>query len=508
MRQRRGLALLLVLIAMATATTLTLGWLASQDNASIVGSNIARAAEARAIASSGVELAAAIAQTETDWRAIGGDGVLLSNYPIGDGTIDLSVLDRATNAPPTADSTELLVTANGRIGDLSQVVTASISLLEDDDGTIQGQVDDFALFALASIELSDRALVQRWMDAPASVLGRRVAVGTSNRSAHAIRIRGDAAVIDGTAYHARNSSPAYMINASRHDVRSVPLDWIPTLAGSDTPLPPRHDPASRRSRRHRKYDPDDVVVRQNRTLHLPGEEVFVVAGNLILEQGARLVVHGSAPLQIAGDLFMNRSQITLAPGAELDAVIGGGVELVDATIGSTDSEWSDPERVRIACTPGVASADAWRMSGRSVITGIIEGEGIDLLLEDQSTVRGRLATNSIRMQDESCLFYDHGLGSGLGSTRAAELIADFQKKGRRRSRRMTELPRLFMDELLSICQGGKVRARTDRPTPSHSKSWRGSPTPRPVAIEFQLLAHGTAPGTFEQAALALKESGP
>ena len=299
-----------------------------------------------------------------------------------------------------------------------------------------------------------------------------------------------------------------MINASRHDVRSVPLDWTPTLAGSDTPLPPRHDRASRRSRQHRKYGPDDIVVRQNRTLHLPGEEAFVVAGNLILEQGACLVVHGSAPLQVAGDLFMNRSRITLAPGAALDAVIGGSVELVDATIGCIDSEWSDPERVRITCTPGAASADAWYMSGRSVITGIIEGEGIDILLEDQSTVRGRLAANSIRMQDESCLFYDHGLGSGLGSTRAADLMADFQKMGRRRSRRMTKLPMQFMDELQSVCRGGKVRARNDRPTPSNSKSWRSSPTSRPVAIEFQLLAHGMAPGDFELAALALKESGP
>jgi len=497
-----------VLIAMATATTLTLGWLASQDNASIVGSNIARAAEARAIASSGVELAAAIAQTETDWRTIGGDGILLSNYPIGNGTIDLSVLDRATNAPPTADSTDLLVTANGRIGELSQVVTASISLLEDDDGTIQGQVDDFALFALASIELADRALVQRWLDAPASDLGRRVAVGTSNRSAHAIRIRGEAAVIDGTAYHSRNASPAYMTNASRHDVRSVPLDWTPTLAGSGSPLPPRHEPSKRRSRRHLKHDSDDVVVRRNRTLHLPGDEAFVVAGNLILEHGAHVVVHGSAPLQIAGDLLMNTSRITLAPGAELHAVIGGGIELVDATIGCTDQGWSDPERVRIACTPGASTADAWRMSGRSVITGIIEGEGIDLLLEDQSTVRGRLAANSIRMQDESCLFYDHGLGSGLGVTRAADLIADHQNKGRGRSHRMAELPMQFMDELLSVCQGGNVDARTDRPPPSHSNSWRGSPTPRPVAIEFQLLAHGTDPGTFEKAALALRETGP
>ncbi|MCH2148967.1 MAG: hypothetical protein MK095_05985, partial [Phycisphaerales bacterium] len=77
---RRGIALLLVLIAMATATTLTLGWLASQDNASIVGRNIATAAEARALACSGIDIAASITQTETSWHVPGGDGMLLSNY--------------------------------------------------------------------------------------------------------------------------------------------------------------------------------------------------------------------------------------------------------------------------------------------------------------------------------------------------------------------------------------------------------------------------------------------
>ena len=64
---RRGVALLLVLVAMGTATTLTLGWLVSQDNAMPVSRNVIRTSQARSVASSGMELAVAIMQTETAW---------------------------------------------------------------------------------------------------------------------------------------------------------------------------------------------------------------------------------------------------------------------------------------------------------------------------------------------------------------------------------------------------------------------------------------------------------
>ena len=73
---------------------------------------------------------------------------------------------------------------------------------------------------------------------------------------------------------------------------------------------------------------------------------------------------------------------------------------------------------------------------------------------------------------------------------------------------MTSLPMAFMDELMSVCQGGRVDARVDRNGKPHGGAWRGSPTPRPVAIEYHLLAHGMDPDTLEQAVLTSEESGP
>ena len=183
-RSDRGIALL-VLVTMATATTLAIGWLASQDNAGLVGRNVVATAEARCVASSGLDLAISVMQTESDWRTLHQNGVLFDEMPLGNGTIDLVLTDPTTNEPPVADSMEVHVIATATVGSISQSVAAYVSLLQDsEDVGVDTDVSAFALFSLSTIELNDRATVSRWGDAPASVLGRRLAMGTaSGRSA-------------------------------------------------------------------------------------------------------------------------------------------------------------------------------------------------------------------------------------------------------------------------------------------------------------------------------------
>ena len=303
-RHRRGIALLLVLIAMATATTLTLGWLASQDNASIVGRNIATAAEARALACSGIDLAASITQTESAWRDVGADGILMQHYPIGEGTIDLSVLDQATNMPPTAATTDLLVTATGRIGPLAQVVTASINLLEDEDGwsmvkwTISPSLP-------GAIELSNHASVLRWADAPASSLGRRIAIGTAERRPRRSTAR-KSNVIDGTLYQHGSASP---VSSTEHNLmypscRPVVahIGW----SGRHAPIQRRTDlGASSRTfgfewrRCGHSTGPDRAMERRRRPQHRWRSDHRI----------RRVLISGPAELQVGGNLIMDDSML-------------------------------------------------------------------------------------------------------------------------------------------------------------------------------------------------------
>jgi len=506
-RQRRGIALLLVLIAMATATTLTLGWLASQDNASIVGQNISSAAEARALACSGIDLAASITQTETVWRDAGSDGMLMQNYPIGAGTIDLSVLDQATDAAPTSETTDLLVTATGHVGGLSQTVTASISLLEDDDGTLHGEVDDFALFVLGSIELSHHASVLRWTDAPASSLGRRIPIGTAKRHAHSVQIRGESNVIDGTLYQNDSASPSQFINRSRVEVPIVPTELPLTLDGAGDTLPSNQEPSMRRKRaQSNRPGPNDVVIRRNQTVRWNTGGDITIEGNLILEPGARILISSPTRLNLGGNLIMDDSSILLSGGATFEAEITGRVDLDDARIGHRKSGWIDPDRIHLGSESDATSADTWRMDGDTSITGIIEGSGIDLILEDDATVQGRLAANTIHMRDHSRVLFDHGLTDGLGLARAADLLKEHRHRGRSHSKRLSNLPRRFLSQLLEITHGGQMDARDEHDGPGNVLNWRLSATPRPVAVEVRILAHGVDPDEWEDAARLLTEA--
>lgn len=505
-RQRRGIALLLVLIAMATATTLTLGWLASQDNASIVGRNIATAAEARALACSGIDLAASITQTESVWRDVGADGILMQHYPIGEGTIDLSVLDQATNMPPTAATTDLLVTATGRIGPLAQVVTASISLLEDEDGSVHGEVDDFALFALGAIELSNHASVLRWADAPASSLGRRIAIGTAERRAHAVQLRGKSNVIDGTLYQHGSASPAHFINRTQLDVPVVPTELSLTLDGAGDTLPPNVEPTS--VHRHARSDSngDDVVIRRNQTVRWNAGDDLSIDGDLIIESGARILISGPAELQVGGNLIMDDSAILLRGDATLEVVVHGQVDLDDARIGHKNGGWTDPDRIQFRSEDDAETADTWRLDGNTSMTGIIEGSGIDLILEDNATVQGRLAANTIHMRDHSQVLFDHGLGDGLGLARAADLLKEHHRRGWKRSNRLSSLPRNFLTQLLEMQHGGNMSARNEPVGNANVSNWRLSATPRPIAVEVRILAHGVDPEEWEDAARLLTEA--
>ena len=81
--------MLLVMISLMTATILTTAYLASRDNSTAIGENVANSTAARWAADTGVELAIAALQTEKDWRTACKDdnGRLLRDFLI-DGPIE------------------------------------------------------------------------------------------------------------------------------------------------------------------------------------------------------------------------------------------------------------------------------------------------------------------------------------------------------------------------------------------------------------------------------------
>jgi len=497
-RHERGVALLLVLIAMATATTLTIGWLASQDNASLIGRNVVATAEARSVASSGLDLAISVMQTETNWRTMHQDGVLFQDLALGDGTIHLSLLDPTTNLPPTSESIEIHVLCTATVGAISQSVAAYVSLLDgDDDENLQQNVSGFALFSLSTIELNDNATVARWSAAPASVLGRRLAVGTASSTSRSVRIGDNAATIDTTLYHSQGQSPALMVNSTEFDVDMMELPWSLSLDGVQSPLESSTAsmPILGNIGASGTIPEGSLRLGPNDVLHVSSTSPLLVEGDLLLDPGARIVVEGDARMQVGGALFMDDAVIELQGDATLHAVVEGGAVFSDSRIGSV-CEWMDPKRITLSAGSDDSLAHPWRISGDSSLTGCIDGQAIDVVLEDDAVVMGRIAANRITLNDSSCLLYDHGLSQGIGQPRAGRLLHQARNVPRRSRGSMARLPWHFLEAMTALGTGSHWNRSSKIPgrrTPDRAgayRGWRHGPTPRPIPVECRMLTHG------------------
>lgn len=512
-RHERGVALLLVLIAMATATTLTIGWLASQDNASLIGRNVVATSEARSVASSGLDLAISVMQTETDWRTKHQNGVLFQDLAIGDGTIHLSLLDPTTNLPPTSESVEIHVVSTATVGAISQSVAAYVSLLGgDEDEDLQQNVSGFALFSLSTIEINDNATVARWSAAPASALGRRLAMGTASSAARSVHIGGNAATIDTTLYHSQGPSPALMVNSTEFDVNTVELPWSLSLDGVQTPLESSTAfmPSPGNMAAQDEVPAGSLRLGPHDVLHVSPSSPLLVEGDLLLDPGARIMIEGDARLQVGGTLVMDGASIELLPHATLHAVIAAGAVISDSRIGSKGG-WMDPDRITLSHGADDTLAHTWRISGDSSLTGCIDGRAIDVVLEDDAVVQGRIAANRITLNDSSCLLYDHGLSEGIGQPRAGRLLHKVWNARRSSSRFLNRLPAVFLDSMRALGgdrgwnQRSWFQERRTRGNQGPYRGWRHDPTPRPIPVECRLLTHGIDACSWE--AMVVQQEG-
>lgn len=498
-RPRRGVALLLVLVTMATATTLAIGWLSSQDNATLVGRNVVATTEARCIASSGLDLAVSVMQTESEWRTLHSQGVLFSDLQLGHGTVELVLVDPTTNEPPTSDSMEVHVIATATVDSISQSVAAYVSLLQDDEHTdIREDVSGFALFSLSTIDVNDNATIARWSAAPASVLGRRLALGTASGHSRSISITDNAAAIDATVYHGQAHSPALLVNSTAFDVDAIELPWEMSLDGRSEPLASNTPSRSPNRRRSARLVPEGSLrLGAGDVHHVTGSDPLLVDGDLHLATGARIVVEGAGRIEVGGRLIMDDAAIDLLPGATLHAVVGQGATLDDAVVGGTGL-WTDPDRITLASGCTESGAHPWIVRGDSSITGCIEGPAVDFVIEDDAVLKGRIAANRITLNDSACVLYDHGLDDGLSLPRAGQLLQDATDT----RRAMKRLPSDFVEQLVELGRqrtkrSGRAGKQSTRRQRGGARHWRSEPTPRPIPVECRLLTHGFDACGFE-----------
>ncbi len=104
-RPARGVALLLVMIAIGIAMVIAFSFLAVQATATDISRNIVNAAQARAIAESGLSMAISYVKNNTTWRGVRPQNAWVSTQALGGGSFTVSGNDGAdTNGDGAIDN--------------------------------------------------------------------------------------------------------------------------------------------------------------------------------------------------------------------------------------------------------------------------------------------------------------------------------------------------------------------------------------------------------------------
>ncbi len=503
--------MLLVLVAVFAATILAGGYLASRDTSGALSQNIASSAAARWAAVSALETAVAAMQTETDWRSAAADGTLFSNLALAGATVEVQVSDVITGGPPTAASNYLTLTATATVENIRQVARASAYAPTEPGITVDVDLGEFAVFARGTILLSDTAALARWATAPLTTLGRRINLATRATAASSVVIGPNATALDLTVYHDPSASGALVSNATGQPIAQVALPDAPALPEPPDPgvanpsgSPPNYLLSSDVGTIAADLRVRTISLTNGSQLTLLGDITVVANRNIELSNQSKMRIDGNVKLVAFNDIeLLSGSSIELAPGATLTVFVGDDLELTNSYLGdkrpdntrdnSGNAPYMDPLRIQVFTIEDTGEAVlAWDLWGDAVVKGSFFGPSARFEARIDCALYGRLAATRVEVTGNGAIFYDHSLDGRRGFANPASPL---YVSGAIQDAILT-LPSLDTAVLtttandlnLLLRSGGQLYG--DTPPADPGPPAPGDPTPRIMAVEYDLVSFG------------------
>lgn len=529
--RHRGVAMLLVIISLMMATILTASYLASRDNSATIGENIAAATDARAAAMSGLEVAQAILQTESDWRTSAINGELVTGLCVGNGTVTIGMVDALTDHYPTATSENIELCVISTVDGVQERAEAVAFVPTSADPTVDVDLSEFAVFAKTRLDMSGQSTITRWTTAPLSSLGRRIAVGTQATGSASVLLTDASAAIDTTIYAGPSASGTLASVANGPSVNvvsmndAVPMPASPASGLAATALPAPTDATfaggtsqTMTASRHRRLELKSGAVRT-----IKGNTTLTCEEDLRIGSGAKLVIEGNVKAAVYGNLLMDDGSIELkGANSSLSLYVRGtsgsaAVEIRDGYVGElrTTSErdnsgsaaWMNPQRISIFSVPPSGAACTWVVRGNSVLKGSVYcPDAVSVTVEEQSAVYGRLAAKSVVLADDAAVFYDHSLDRRRGYTNPSSYLYDTDGSIKSAYRTLTSLDASLLQSLAlstdAVVLGVTYNQANYQPAIAvggGGAAGADDPTPRPVPIEFEIVAFSNNVRDWEEA---------
>ena len=504
---RRGIALMLVMVAILVTGTMAVAYFGSRDNSIAISSNVEASARARAVAESGLDLAIAILETNSDWRTQHTDGVILDSFAFGGGEITLTVYDSETDLPPTETTNKVSITILSSVGGIAQTTVATATIIPYEE---EYDVDysEYAIFAQSEINIQDVASVQQWSSSPLSAQQSPLQIGTLATNPMAVQI-------DSSGQHSNLFLHA-LSNASSMVSSTISSSFeLSNVAPFPTPpLPPTHsneltfiDNDNPHSDKDNEDDGKDELNNRldNRNKETPlhnwahsfsngnykssRKETMLFLSNgeyeiddFYLDASNQLIIQGDVTLTIDDDFILDNTSIILERDATLTLHINGDVDINSSYIGNENhsvNSWSDPGKIQLF---GHNNSD-WKITGASTIKGEIYAPEGEVEMSGIATLCGRIAAEEVTLRGASRLLYDQTLDhGGFGDVTsslyddAGALLAGVQQ--------LTRLDPILIDALYQL----EISSENNQFL--NWQDWWSTPTERPNEVIYALLVYG------------------
>lgn len=520
---RRGVAMLLVLVSLMTATVLTISYLASRDNSGVIGENVAKAAAARWAAEAGLELGIAALQTQAKWRAQASDGYLIYAHPLGDAIVSVELLDLETNAPPWDSSEHLQLTSHAIIDGIEQVATATVYVPLDVNQSVDVDLSEFAIFSTETITLSGDAVVTRWPNAPLSVLGKPVALGTLATGASSVMLLSNAAIINGRIYHPPGASASLISTSTGVKIPSIGLPDVvpvptPPASGVGEPqafsFAPPLDFIGGTGTILANTRAAAIAMTSNAIRTVKGTLSVVSNGDFSLTDST-LIIDGHVTMVVFNDLSLVNASIELQPDARLKLFVRGEIRMQDSYIGELRTDnlrdntgsaaYMDPERVLIFRMANRGAETTWQLEGNSVAKASMYACDTMFAVKDNSALYGRVMAGQILLSGNGALFYDPSLDSRTGYINTNGPLYESDGSLKEAFRTLTSLDSAVL-QAVADNTGAFVKDVLEPKlirTPAGADSLTGNSgdpyaaTPRNVKVEYVVNAIGSCVDSWE-----------
>ena len=497
-QQRRGIALMLVMVAILVTGGMAIAYFGSRDNSIAISSNVEASTRARAVAESGLDLAIAILETDTNWRTNHVEGVLLSNFALGGGSITLTLLDSDTSYPPTETTMKVQISVLAEVEDLFQSAIANATVTPN-DSNFDVDLSEFAIFAQSLIEIDDLASLQHWSASPISLLQQSLQMGTLATSPMSVLINSSSQLDELDLY--TTSGASSMVTTSALNVLEM-TDAPPFPSSPPAPLTGLEldvtETSSLDANAAKRRSPQTTPGNSSANYGFGSGQIDVQTGTYVLDDltlisGETLAIHGDVTISILGDLVLHHTAILIDDDASLTLHIDGNVSVVTSYLGNSNQStesYMDPGNLQLYGH----NVSQWTFSGLTTLKGEIYAPESDLEVRGMTTICGRIAADEVTLRGASRLLYDPLLDNG-GYADINSSLYDDNGDLYPELLQLTSLDPSLIDAIqqsLTVLDDGFEN--------QYVNDWLSSPTARINDVIYVLLVYGVDPHRWEELA--------